>query len=76
MHIPARFSRYHEELPPFGQASDLIELLIYDEIGLHHPASDYALYAVDAVSPPRPVQLVWKNSPLGLSTRSYWWAPK
>ena len=30
----------------------------------------YALYDVDAVVPPLPVQLVWKNSPLGLSMRS------
>jgi hypothetical protein len=31
---------------------------------------DYTLYVVDAVVPPRPVQLVWKNSPLGLSVLS------
>jgi hypothetical protein len=30
----------------------------------------YALYVDEAVSPPRPVQLVWKNSPRGLSVRS------
>lgn len=31
---------------------------------------DYTLYVLLAVVPPRPVQLVWKNSPRGLSTRS------
>jgi len=30
----------------------------------------YTLYVLLAVVPPRPVQLVWKNSPRGLSTRS------
>ena len=30
----------------------------------------YTLYVVDEVVPPLPVQLVWKNSPFGLSTRS------
>ena len=29
-----------------------------------------ALYVEAAVEPPLPVQFVWKNSPLGLSTRS------
>ena len=36
----------------------------------------YAVYVEAAVVPPLPVQLVWKNSPLGLSRRSYVWAPK
>ena len=36
----------------------------------------YALYEVETVSPPRPVQSVWKNSPRGRSMRSYVWAPK
>gem|GEM_PF-4519078 len=31
----------------------------------------YAMYVLAVVLPPRPVQLVWKNSPHGLSTRSY-----
>jgi hypothetical protein len=31
----------------------------------------YTTYDDEAVSPPRPVQFVWKNSPRGLSTRSY-----
>ncbi len=30
----------------------------------------YALYVVEAILPPLPVQFVWKNSPRGLSTRS------
>jgi len=30
----------------------------------------YTTYVLAAVVPPRPVQLVWKNSPRGLSTRS------
>ena len=33
-------------------------------------------YVVEAVVPPRPVQLVWEYWPRGLSTRSYVWAPK
>ena len=41
-----------------------------------HPNRHHATYAVEAVSPPRPVQFVWKNSPLLLSTLSYRWAPK
>ena len=36
----------------------------------------YTLYVLLLVVPPRPVQFVWKNSPRGLSTRSYVWAPK
>jgi len=35
-----------------------------------------AVYVDAAVWPPRPVQFVWKNWPLGLSTRSYVCAPK
>ena len=31
---------------------------------------DYTVYVLLEVVPPRPVQLVWKNSPRGLSTRS------
>ena len=30
----------------------------------------YTSYVLEAVSPPRPVQLVWKNWPRGLSMRS------
>jgi hypothetical protein len=30
----------------------------------------YTVYVLDAVVPPRPVQLVWKNWPRGWSTRS------
>ena len=37
---------------------------------------DVRAEADDAVVPPRPVQLVWKNWPRGWSTRSYWCAPK
>lgn len=33
-------------------------------------AAAHTLYVVDAVVPPRPVQLVWKNWPRGRSTRS------
>lgn len=33
-------------------------------------SSSYALYVLAAVFPPWPVQLVWKNCPLGLSSRS------
>lgn len=30
----------------------------------------YTTYVLEVVSPPLPVQLVWKNSPRGLSVRS------
>ena len=30
----------------------------------------YTTYVLEVVSPPLPVQLVWKNSPRGLSIRS------
>ena len=43
--------------------------------GLRIPRAQ-APYVDEAVAPPRPVQFVWKNSPRGRSTRSYWWAPK
>ncbi len=33
-------------------------------------ASCYTLYVLELVSPPLPVQLVWKNSPRGLSILS------
>ncbi len=33
-------------------------------------ATHHTVYVVEAVVPPRPVQLVWKNWPRGLSTRS------
>ena len=33
-------------------------------------ASNYTTYVLEVVSPPLPVQLVWKNSPRGLSVRS------
>ena len=34
------------------------------------PTPCYALYEVETVWPPRPVQSVWKNSPRGRSIRS------
>jgi hypothetical protein len=39
-------------------------------------ACGYTTYVEEAVFPPLPVQSVWKNSPRGLSTRSYMCAPK
>lgn len=36
----------------------------------YHSVIHYTSYVVDAVLPPRPVQLVWKNSPRALSLRS------
>jgi hypothetical protein len=50
------------------QRSDTITLGILAHFS--HFRHFYALYVVDEVLPPLPVQLVWKNSPLGLSTRS------
>jgi len=36
----------------------------------------YAVYVLAVMFPPVPVQFVWKNSPRGLSRRSYVCAPK
>ena len=41
-----------------------------------HMLTNQAMYVLAVVLPPWPVQFVWKNSPRGLSTRSYVWAPK
>ena len=69
---------YHSfaTVSPHTEQSNIKNQPLFWPIALSLLLANYTMYVVDTVSPPRPVQLVWKNSPRGLSIRSYVCAPK
>ncbi len=55
---------------PLIRPSATFSLAREKEIRSDCSAGAQALYVLELTLPPRPVQLVWKNSPRSLSTRS------
>lgn len=77
-----RISRkgYPTETGPFDDHEDAVKWTRILETGMDRGLfrfdlvnlkNNYAEYTVEVVSPPLPVQFVWKYSPRGLSTLSY-----
>src|ERR1043166_9452216 len=71
-HVDLALARFAEGDDTWVQAVDKCpqRQQVQRAIRTYGQAKTHALYEPDDTLPPRPVQLVWKNSPRGLSTRS------